>query len=163
MQEQRICGFTLRDARISEGGLLVVEQEGGRAVGGDDPALGRQVAGDGPADVNDLETEHRSGSQEQCCQGGQEDDHADLALDRACCEGSSSSGSFLRRLRRHEPRKIQQAGADLDAGALDGGAVASGSNVLIAEVQNCQGVVLPPNQVLYPNGFTDFKADALYK
>lgn len=39
---------------------------------------------------------------------------------------------------------------------------ASGSNVWIAQITNCQGVILPPNQVLYRNAFTDFKADVLY-
>lgn len=32
---------------------------------------------------------------------------------------------------------------------------ASGSNVWIAEVKDCQGVIMPPDQVLYPNAFTD--------
>jgi len=39
---------------------------------------------------------------------------------------------------------------------------ASGSNVLIAQVTNCQGVIVQPNQLLYRNAFTEFKADVLY-
>jgi len=36
------------------------------------------------------------------------------------------------------------------------------NQVLIAELQSCEGVVIPPNQVLYKNAFTDFDADILY-
>ena len=39
---------------------------------------------------------------------------------------------------------------------------ASGSNVLIAEIKGCQGVILQPNRVLYEDAFTDFKADVMY-
>lgn len=40
--------------------------------------------------------------------------------------------------------------------------VASGKSVLIAQVKESIGEILPPNQVLYPDGFTDFKADVRY-
>jgi hypothetical protein len=39
---------------------------------------------------------------------------------------------------------------------------ASGSNVWIAEVKNSQGVILRPNQVLYEDAMTGFKADVLF-
>ena len=39
---------------------------------------------------------------------------------------------------------------------------ASGESVLIAQVTNCIGVVVPPNQVLYQNAFSEFKASVLY-
>jgi hypothetical protein len=40
--------------------------------------------------------------------------------------------------------------------------VASGSNAPIAYVQNCTGSILPPNQVLYENAFSNITADLLY-
>lgn len=40
--------------------------------------------------------------------------------------------------------------------------LATGSNVLIAEVLDCQGVIVPPNSVVYQSAFTDFKADLVY-
>jgi hypothetical protein len=39
---------------------------------------------------------------------------------------------------------------------------ASGKAVYIAEVQDCQGVLLPPNRVLYPDAFTGVLADIRY-
>jgi hypothetical protein len=40
---------------------------------------------------------------------------------------------------------------------------ATGSNVLISELKdNCQGVIVPPSQVVYPDAFTDFKASIVY-
>jgi len=34
----------------------------------------------------------------------------------------------------------------------------TGSSVLISEIQDCQGVIVEPNQVIYENAFTDFNA-----
>ena len=39
---------------------------------------------------------------------------------------------------------------------------ASGQSVLIAEVKDSQGQLYPPNVVIYPDAFTDFKADVRY-
>lgn len=39
---------------------------------------------------------------------------------------------------------------------------ASGQSVLIAEVKNSQGQLYSPNVVIYPDAFTDFKADVRY-
>ena len=39
---------------------------------------------------------------------------------------------------------------------------ATGSNVLISEVQDCQGVISSTNTTVYDNAFTDFKADLVY-
>lgn len=39
---------------------------------------------------------------------------------------------------------------------------ASGKSVLIAEVKDCQGKILSPNQVLYEDAFTDVRADVRY-
>jgi hypothetical protein len=36
---------------------------------------------------------------------------------------------------------------------------ASGQSVLIAEVKDCQGELHPPNVIVYPDAFTDIKAD----
>ncbi len=38
----------------------------------------------------------------------------------------------------------------------------SGESVWIAEIQDCQGVVYPPNMVAYPEAFTDIKAEVQY-
>jgi hypothetical protein len=39
---------------------------------------------------------------------------------------------------------------------------ATGKSVLIAEVKDSQGQLFPPNVVVYPDAFTDFKADVRY-
>jgi hypothetical protein len=39
---------------------------------------------------------------------------------------------------------------------------ATGKSVLIAEVKDCQGRILPPNQVIYDDAFTDISADVRY-
>ena len=39
---------------------------------------------------------------------------------------------------------------------------ASARNVLIAEIKDCVGEILPPNQVLYRDAFNDIKADVRY-
>jgi hypothetical protein len=39
---------------------------------------------------------------------------------------------------------------------------ATGTNVLIAEVTNCQGRILPPNQVIYADAFDGLKASVRY-
>ena len=39
---------------------------------------------------------------------------------------------------------------------------ATGTNVLIAEVTNCVGKILPPNQVIYENAFDALKASVRY-
>ncbi|MGI8964753.1 MAG: hypothetical protein ACR2H1_01555, partial [Limisphaerales bacterium] len=38
----------------------------------------------------------------------------------------------------------------------------TGQSVLFAELKDAQGFILPPNQVIYPDAFTDFKADVRY-
>src|ERR1039458_8991004 len=39
---------------------------------------------------------------------------------------------------------------------------ASGTNILIASVKDCQGKILPPNQVIYEDAFDGFKASVRY-
>jgi hypothetical protein len=36
------------------------------------------------------------------------------------------------------------------------------NSVLIAELKNCVGEIIPPNQIIYRNAFTDFEADVCY-
>ncbi|MEI6785049.1 MAG: hypothetical protein WCQ21_29470, partial [Verrucomicrobiota bacterium] len=39
---------------------------------------------------------------------------------------------------------------------------ASGTNILIAAIKDCQGKILPPNQVLYEDAFQDLRASVRY-
>ena len=40
--------------------------------------------------------------------------------------------------------------------------LATGSNAVIGQLQNCAGAIIPPNQVLYTNAFGNLTADLLY-